>query len=60
MGGATYIKGEPVDLGFTVGALTDRSITWTQGGVDYMIASNDLSREEMVMVARSVQGDGVK
>jgi outer membrane lipoprotein-sorting protein len=60
MGGATYVKGEPVDLGFTVGALTDRSITWTQDGVDFMIASNDLSPEEMVMLARSVQGDGVK
>ncbi|WP_442597602.1 LolA family protein [Neobacillus sp. D3-1R] len=59
-GAATYVKGEPVDLGFTVGALTDRSITWTQDGVDYMIASNDLSPEEMVNIARSVQGDGIK
>ncbi|MFD2442440.1 outer membrane lipoprotein carrier protein LolA [Bacillus sp. CGMCC 1.16607] len=60
MGSATFVKGEPVDLGFTVGALTERSITWTQDGVDYMIASNNLTKEEMVMVARSVQGDGVK
>lgn len=56
----TYMKGEPVDLGFTIGAMSDQSITWSYGGVDYLIASKDLSQEEMVMVARSVQGDMVK
>ncbi|HLO10873.1 MAG TPA: outer membrane lipoprotein carrier protein LolA [Pseudoneobacillus sp.] len=59
-GSTSFVKGEPVDLGFTVGALTERSITWTQNGVDYMIASNDLSQEEMVMLARSVEVNGVK
>lgn len=56
----TYMKGELVDLGFTIGAMSDQSITWSYGGVDYMVASKDLSQEEMVMVARSVQGDMVK
>jgi outer membrane lipoprotein-sorting protein len=56
----SFVKGEPVDLGFTMGALSNHSITWTQDGVDYMIASNDLSPEEMVMLARSVEVNGVK
>ncbi|MDM5227736.1 outer membrane lipoprotein carrier protein LolA [Cytobacillus sp. NJ13] len=56
----TSVKGEPVDLGFTIGALSDNTISWTYQGVDYMIASNDLSPEEMSEIARSVQGDMVK
>lgn len=54
------INGEPVDLGYTVGAITGNSVTWTHEGVDYMLASKDLSPAEMVMVARSVQGTAVK
>lgn len=54
------INGEMVDLGFAIGALTDGSISWTDGGVDYMVISNDLSPEEMVMVAKSVQGGAIK
>lgn len=54
------VSGEPVDLGFTVGALTDNSIKWTHNGVDYMIASSNLTPVEMEMVAESVQADAVK
>ncbi|XJZ27581.1 outer membrane lipoprotein carrier protein LolA [Bacillota bacterium Lsc_1132] len=57
---ATSVEGQPVDLGFTIGALSDHSITWTQNSVDYMIASKNLTKEELVEVARSVQGDMVK
>ncbi|MCM3707138.1 outer membrane lipoprotein carrier protein LolA [Cytobacillus firmus] len=56
----TSVKGEPVDLGFTIGAVSDNTISWTYQGVDYMIASNDLSPEEMSDIARSVQGEMVK
>jgi outer membrane lipoprotein-sorting protein len=56
----TFVSGEPVDLGFTVGALSDNTLTWSYGGVEYMIASKDLSPEEMTMIARSVQGQAVK
>ncbi|RFU67386.1 outer membrane lipoprotein carrier protein LolA [Peribacillus saganii] len=56
----TNIKGNPVDLGYTIGALSDRTISWTYDGVDYTIASEDLTPEEMVTVARSVQGMPVK
>nr|WP_263323816.1 outer membrane lipoprotein carrier protein LolA [Neobacillus sp. Marseille-Q6967] len=53
----TYVDGDLVDLGFTIGAVSDGSITWTQDGVNYMIASKDLNQEELVEIARSVQGD---
>ncbi|WHY00964.1 outer membrane lipoprotein carrier protein LolA [Neobacillus sp. DY30] len=53
----TYIDGDLVDLGVTIGAVSEGSITWTMDGVDYMIASNDLTEKELVEIARTVQGD---
>lgn len=52
---STTVSGEPIDLGFTIGAVSGNTISWTYQGVDYMLASNDLSEEEMAMLARSVQ-----
>ena len=57
---ATKLLGDPVDLGFTIGAITDRSISWTYEGVDYMIASQNLTQEEMAEIARSVQANPEK
>ncbi|MGM0904640.1 outer membrane lipoprotein carrier protein LolA [Mesobacillus maritimus] len=54
------MDGNPVDLGFTIGAQSDNTIRWTHLGVEYMLASSDLTPEEMVMVAKSVQGDVIK
>ena len=56
----TAVKGDPVDLGFTIGALTDHSLIWTDGNVEYMIASKNLTKEEMVMLAKSVQNVSVE
>lgn len=56
----TTVKGEPVDLGFTIGALSNNTIKWTYQGVDYVIASNDLTEKELVEVAQSVQESTVK
>lgn len=50
-----FMNGDPVDLGFTIGAITDNSLIWAKDGIEYMLVSNDLTREEMVMLARSVQ-----
>lgn len=58
--GPMHVSGEPVDLGFTIGALTDNSLTWTFEGVEFMMASNDLTPEEMVSIARTVQGTAIK
>ncbi|MFS0820816.1 LolA family protein [Bacillus sp. 1P02SD] len=54
------LSGEPVDLGFTVGTLSDKSISWTYNGAEFMIASDDLTQEELISVARTVQSKSVK
>ncbi|MFC0190423.1 DUF4367 domain-containing protein [Fictibacillus aquaticus] len=56
----TLTNGEPVDLGFTVGAMTDNSISWNDKGIDYFLASSTLKQEEMISIARSVNGQSVK
>ncbi|MGM9929564.1 MAG: outer membrane lipoprotein carrier protein LolA [Bacillus sp. (in: firmicutes)] len=57
---ATSMLGDPVDLGFTIGAITDRTISWTYEGVDYLLASQNLTQEEMIEIAQSVQTNPVK
>ncbi|MDQ0232499.1 outer membrane lipoprotein-sorting protein [Metabacillus malikii] len=57
---STYVNGQPTDLGFAIGAMSDNSLTWTHDGVDYMLASEDLTEDEMLMVAKSVQGQTAK
>ncbi|MGM9923018.1 MAG: outer membrane lipoprotein carrier protein LolA [Bacillus sp. (in: firmicutes)] len=56
----TSVLGDPVDLGYTVGVLAEKSVEWTYDGVNYTIASDNLSQEEMVSIARSVQVAPVK
>jgi len=56
----TLVEGDIVDLGITIGAVSDHSISWSHDGVDYMIASSNLSKDEMIEVAKSVQGDAIK
>ncbi|MFT4417103.1 LolA family protein [Fredinandcohnia humi] len=60
VGTTISVSGEPVDLGFTVGILSEKAISWTHNGVDFMIASEDLTQEEMQTIARAVQGQAVK
>ncbi len=57
---STPVKGELVNLGHTMAAVTDNSIKWTHDGVDYTLASSNLTKDEMVMLAQSVQGTMVK
>jgi outer membrane lipoprotein-sorting protein len=54
------VKGEPASLGFTVGAITSNSIEWDYNGTNYYLASEDLTKEEMIKVASSVQGKATK
>ncbi|WP_428910561.1 LolA family protein [Niallia sp. Krafla_26] len=58
--GPTHISGEIVDLGFTLGAQTENSLTWTVDGVEFMIASNDLTPEEMREIAQTVREEPIK
>lgn len=54
------VQGEIVNLGFTIGALSENIIEWNYNGVDFYLASEDLTKEELVEIAISVQGREVK
>ncbi|MDW0110161.1 LolA family protein [Sporosarcina aquimarina] len=57
---AVSIDGDPVDLGFTVAALSGQTIRWEQDGVAFYVASESLSKGELIQVAGSMQSDVVK
>lgn len=54
------IEGDPVDLGFAVAALTEQSIQWEVEGVAFFVASDTLSKEELITVANSMTVTEVK
>ena len=47
-------SGEPYPLMDTMGVMTDNSLAWTSGGVDFYIVSDVMSVDEMVEVAQSI------
>ncbi|MGJ9382734.1 DUF4367 domain-containing protein [Salipaludibacillus neizhouensis] len=53
-------NGEPIDLGFTVGTLTEdeetKTVSWSYEGTDFFLVSETLEKEDIVSVARSVYG----
>ena len=55
-----FSPGDPADLGFTIGALTDHSIQWSQDGMSFFVASTELSKEELLEVAASLQEGSMK
>lgn len=55
-----FAPGDPADLGFTIGAITDNSISWESDGVSFFIASDNLTQDEMMKVAASVTAGGLK
>lgn len=54
------MDGDPVDLGFTVAAITDKSIRWESDGISFFIASDMLTRDEMIEVALSMSAGEMK
>lgn len=54
------MTGDIADLGFTIGAITDYSISWEHDGMAFFIASNKMTKEEMIEVAASVTSGGLK
>jgi outer membrane lipoprotein-sorting protein len=54
------IEGDPVDLGFTIAAMTENSIRWESNGVSFFIASETLTKDEMIEVAASMQAEEMK
>ncbi|MCM3742413.1 DUF4367 domain-containing protein [Oceanobacillus luteolus] len=54
------VQGEIVNLGFTIGAMSDQTIYWNHNGIDYTLASDTLTQEELIEVAQSVRGQEIK
>lgn len=54
------VRGELVNLGFTHGGISESSLEWTYQGVNYYLASDELTKEELIDVAMSVQGREIK
>jgi outer membrane lipoprotein-sorting protein len=55
-----FAPGDPVDLGFAIGAVTDQSIAWEQDGMSFFLASTSLTKEEMIEVASSMSVSELK
>ena len=55
-----FAPGDPADLGFAIGAITDKSISWEQEGIQFFLASNSMTREEMMTVASSMTASDMK
>lgn len=52
--------GDPANLGFTVGSITEHSLSWSSGGTDYYLASSKLNQDELIEVAQSLNGKVIK
>ena len=48
------ITGEPIMVNGTVAAISDNTLTWQRGGVEFFLVSNTLDRDELVTVASSI------
>lgn len=49
-----FAAGDPAHVGAAIGAMTDTSISWQQDGMEFFLASSDLTMEEMLQVAGSL------
>lgn len=54
------VQGDIVNLGHAVGALSNNALEWHFEGTDYYLASEELTKDELVDVAQSVVGKEVK
>ncbi len=48
------IFGEPSFLNDTVGAITENSLSWTSGGIDYYLVSDVMGTAELIEIANSI------
>ena len=49
-------SGEPFQLLDTIGVMTENSLSWISGGIEYYIVSEVMDKEELVEVAQSIVG----
>lgn len=61
---ASYNPGYMLDLGFTMGSISDgeeqQTLTWTYEGIEYRMTSADLPESEMVLIAQSMDEGATK
>ena len=46
--------GEPYMFMDTIGALSDNSLTWSSGNIEYYLVSDVMNQEELIEVASSI------
>lgn len=49
-------SGEPYQLMDTIGVMTDNSLSWSSGNMEYYLVSDVMSSEELIEVAQSIVG----
>src|SRR5699024_407852 len=53
------VEGDIVNLGHSIGVLGDNAIEWSADGIYFYLASEELTKEELIDVAQSVQGKDI-
>lgn len=48
--------GEPIPLMDTIGIMTDNSLSWSSGNMEYYLVSDVMNQEELVDIAQSILG----
>lgn len=48
--------GEPYQLMDTLGVMTNNSLSWSTNGIEYYLASEVMSNDEMIEIAQSISG----
>ena len=46
--------GEPYMFMDTLGVMTDNSLSWTSGGIDYYLVSDVMGKDELIEIAQSI------
>ncbi len=59
-GQAVTVNADPALAGGTVAAMSKQRMQWTESGTTFNLASEDLTREEMVSVASSINNHSTK
>ena len=54
------VKGEIVNLGSTIGAIDGNTVQWSERGVEYKLASEELTKKELIDVAKSMHQKATK
>jgi len=54
------MAGEVVNLGHSIGALSSNALEWSYNGTDFYLASEEMTVEELIEVATSIQGKEIK